>query len=113
MKQQTTKEVPSLRQLRAEVRRLQKSLAEAERYLAQKDADLLAYSHRLEEARRRTVPLISGGGELNFLPLGVVSYKLWRDNESAHGCDGTIIQIYGAVRATIECRGDMVSHVKP
>jgi hypothetical protein len=100
----------TLKQLKAEVRELRRRLKDAEKYLAQKDEDLLAYSHRLEEARRRTVPLMHGGGELNFLPLAVVSYKVWRDDETAHGSDGSMIQIYGAVRATVECRGDMVSH---
>lgn len=79
-----------------------------QQHLEQERTEKRALEVRLDEARRRTVPMAGGDGSVNFLPLGVRSVEVRRPHERHYGANGQAIDVYGEVEATILCWGRVV-----
>lgn len=92
MRKQTKQQ--RIEQLEGEVRALR---AGAERF-----------AERLNEARRRTVPLRNGDSDVSFLPLYVTKMNINRDIKEWHSASGWSGFTVGKSTATIECDGDIV-----
>lgn len=52
---------------------------ETRRVLAEREQDILHLQARLSEARRRTLPIAGGHGDINFLPVFIKDFEMLQD----------------------------------
>lgn len=72
-----------------------------------RDAEL--HRVQLNEARRRTIRLLHGGGELNFLPAAITKVDYHRDIREFEDYSGVRHAFPDAVRIIIECEGEVTA----
>lgn len=66
------------------------------------------FNERLSEARRRTIPIRNMGGEVNFLPMEVISVDVDQDVKTVYDGMGIGRRLVGRSQATIICEGELI-----
>lgn len=103
------KSKPSLvSRLRGQIRTLENAYNQQRLQLAAQSIEIEQLKIRLQEARRRTVPM-AGGGDLNFLPLNITRVETHHpllEIESSSGARTAYVS--GKAYAIITADGDVV-----
>lgn len=106
------KKLGKLATLRATVRAQVGSLANMAAKIGQQQQEIDRLNVQLGEARRRTIPMAGlGGGEVNFLPLGIVKIDIRHDTHMIHSASGYSQAVRGLSRATIEVDGETLTYI--
>lgn len=97
---------------KTKLRRMKKELDAANVAMAKLRGEVAALAIRLDEARRRTIPLGPGGsgGSLNFLPAYASQMESRRPYTAHQGADGRVAAAYGDVEVVIHAFGRVVRH---
>lgn len=95
---------------KAQIRKLKKEVAELEESVLSKTSSIQSLEAHLQEARRRTIPFLHGGGSLNFLPAFVSNVERRQDSRQWRGLDGSVGVAYGEVEVLIHAFGKVVEH---
>lgn len=78
--------------------------------ISQLQRESAMHYERLNEARRRTVPMSSHGmPEFNFLPGFITQVDFHRDTKQFQGYDGITRQAAGMATVTIQCEGEVIA----
>jgi hypothetical protein len=96
--------------LRALVKLMRSNLRAEQAKTAEQHRTIATLRTQLDEARRRTVPLKGGGGEVNFLPAAITGVRWNRDVREAVSWSGREVMVSGPATVTIECEGEVVVH---
>jgi hypothetical protein len=66
------------------------------------------FNEVLNEARRRTIPILNMGADANFLPLHITKLDVNRDAKRIYSESGASALVAGRAMATIICEGDVI-----
>lgn len=86
----------------------QQRIEQLEAQVSQLQRDAQLFGERLNEARRRTVPMSWGDKDINFLPLSISKVDMKQDIKQFSSASGERFFASGRSTAIITCDGDVV-----